>query len=52
MDLEELDGFFAALHCCPELVPPSEYLPEVLGTEGALDNEEIFPNLEAAATVF
>ena len=21
MDLEELDGFFAALHCCPQLVP-------------------------------
>jgi len=52
MDLEELDGFFAALHCCPELVPPSEYLPEVLGTEGALDNEEIFPNLEAAQLFF
>jgi uncharacterized protein len=52
MDLEELDGFFAALHCCPELVLPSEYLPEILGSEDALENEEIFPNLEAAQLFF
>jgi yecA family protein len=31
MDLEELDGFFAASHCCLEIVPLSEYLPVVLG---------------------
>ena len=31
MSLEELDGFFAALIAGPELVLPSEYLPEVLG---------------------
>jgi uncharacterized protein len=48
MDLEELDGFFAALHCCPQLVMPSEYLPEILGSGNALENEEIFPNVEAA----
>ena len=47
MDLEELDGFFAALHCCPELVPLSEYLPVILGSEDALENEELFPNPEA-----
>ncbi len=52
MDLEELDGFFAALHCCPELVPPSEYLPVILGSEEALANEELFPNLEAAQLFF
>lgn len=52
MDLEELDGFFAALHCCPELVLPSEYLPVVLGSEDALENEELFPNLEAAQLFF
>jgi len=46
MDLEELDGFFTALHCCPEPVPPNEYLPEILGD--GLENEEIFPNPEAA----
>jgi uncharacterized protein len=31
MNLEMLDGFFAALICSPELVPPSEYLPEIWG---------------------
>jgi uncharacterized protein len=31
MNLEMLDGFFAALICGPELVPPSEYLPEIWG---------------------
>ncbi len=52
MDLEELDGFFAALHCCPELVLPSEYLPVILGSEDALENEELFPNLDAAQLFF
>src|SRR5439155_15080891 len=33
MNLEELDGFFAALIAGPENVMPSEYLPEVLGGE-------------------
>src|SRR5882762_4877909 len=46
MDLEELDGFFAALHCCPELVPPSEYLPVILGD--GLENAEVFANEDAA----
>jgi uncharacterized protein len=31
MALEELDGFFAALACCPEPVPADEYMPLVLG---------------------
>jgi uncharacterized protein len=48
MSLEELDGFFTALHCCPELVPQSEYLPEIVGPGEALDNEDLFPNVEAA----
>ena len=33
MNLEEVDGFFAALICGPEIVLPSEYLPEVWGLE-------------------
>ena len=33
MNLEELDGFFAALTAGPETVMPSEYLPEVFGGE-------------------
>jgi Uncharacterised protein family (UPF0149) len=28
-NLEEIDGFFAALICSPELAKPSEYLPEI-----------------------
>ena len=31
MNLEMLDGFFAALICGPEVVPPSEYLREIWG---------------------
>jgi uncharacterized protein len=31
MNVEEVDGFFAALIAGPEVVPPSEYLPEVFG---------------------
>ncbi len=50
MSLEELDGFFAALHCCPELVLPSEYLPEVLGGD-ELDNEDLFLNEEHAKLI-
>jgi uncharacterized protein len=33
MNIEEVDGFFAALIAGPEVVPPSEYLPEVFGAE-------------------
>jgi yecA family protein len=33
MSVEELDGFFCALICGPELVPPSQYLPMVFGGE-------------------
>lgn len=29
MDLEEMDGFFAALVCSPDLIPPSVFLNEV-----------------------
>ncbi|MFP5441962.1 MAG: UPF0149 family protein [Gammaproteobacteria bacterium] len=30
-DIEQLDGFFAALAIAPELVPPSRYLPVIQG---------------------
>jgi len=33
MNLEELDGFFCALIAGPEVVMPSEYMPEVFGSE-------------------
>jgi uncharacterized protein len=52
MDLEELDGFFAALHCCPHLVPTAEYLPEVLGTGEFAEQDEFFQTREAANLLF
>ena len=30
-NLEEIDGFFAALICSPDVAKPSEYLPEIWG---------------------
>lgn len=41
MNLEMLDGFFAALVCSPELVMPSTYIPHILGTD-----ESQFADLE------
>ena len=35
MNIEEVDGFFSALIAGSEVVPPSEYLPEVFGGEMA-----------------
>jgi uncharacterized protein len=38
MNLEQLDGFLAALICGPEIVPPSEYLPVICGSEMVLED--------------
>lgn len=46
MNVEELDGFFAALVAGPEVVMPSKYLPEVFGGEMADAHE--FGSLEEA----
>ena len=45
MNLEMVDGFFAALLCAPEIVMPSEYLPEIFG--GEMD-ETVFPDMDNA----
>src|SRR5579859_620587 len=45
MNLEMVDGFFAALLCSPDLVMPSEYLPEIFG--GEID-ETAFASMEDA----
>ncbi len=45
LNLEELDGFFAALICGPEIVMPSEYLPEICGLESN-DADFAFEDLE------
>jgi uncharacterized protein len=46
MNLEELDGFFAALIAGPEAVMPSEYLPEIFG--GDLSEASVFTSPEEA----
>ena len=38
MNLEQLDGFLAALICGPEIVRPSEYLPVIFGSDMVLDD--------------
>lgn len=41
---EALDGFFAALSCCPELIKPSEYMPVIQSgktTDDHLEFEDI-----------
>jgi uncharacterized protein len=40
MNIEQLDGFLAAIVCCPSEVPKTEYLPEVWGDE--MVNEDNF----------
>jgi uncharacterized protein len=40
MNVEELDGFFTALVCGPELVPPSEYSPHIYGGEASFESIE------------
>ena len=37
MNLEQIDGFLSALICCPDLVPPSEYLPKIWGGDIVLE---------------
>jgi uncharacterized protein len=56
MNIEELDGFFAALVVGPELVMPREYLPVVLGRGGGEDDADAeedaaFENLEEANAI-
>jgi yecA family protein len=38
MNVEQLDGFLAALVCSPDNVPPSEYLPEIWGGDIVLED--------------
>ena len=40
MTLEELDGYVGALIVCPEIIPPSEWLPGVWGGEGVFANAD------------
>jgi len=42
---EALDGFFAALACCPDLVMPSEYLP-VIQSGATSDGDLVFESID------
>ena len=44
---EALDGFFAALACCPDLVMPSEYLP-VLQSSASAAGDLVFEDMDEA----
>ena len=46
-NVESLDGFFAALACCPDLVMPSEYLAIIQSGETE-EGDLVFENLEEA----
>ena len=46
MSVSELNGYVTGLLCCPELVPPSEWLPQVWSETG----EAEFPDLPTAET--
>jgi uncharacterized protein len=40
LNLESLDGYFAALICGPDLVPANEYLPQVWGEDHSFASDE------------
>jgi uncharacterized protein len=44
MTLSELDGYVVGVLACPEMIPPSEWLPHVWGETG----EANFPDMESA----
>lgn len=46
MTASELDGYVIGILACPDLIPPSEWLPHVWGINGEAD----FPDLIAAQT--
>jgi uncharacterized protein len=49
MNLEEMDGFFAAVICGPEIVTPGECLPYLWGNE--LSNDGVFQSVEEAEEI-
>ncbi|MCD0419372.1 UPF0149 family protein [Rubrivivax sp. JA1024] len=50
MQLEELDGFIAALLVCPEMIAPGDWLPAVWG--GDADEPAPFTDLDHANSIF
>ncbi|MCG6207040.1 UPF0149 family protein [Rhodopseudomonas sp. HC1] len=50
MQVEELDGFIAALLVCPEMIKPGDWLPAVWG--GNADDPAPFDDLDHANSIF
>ena len=50
-NLEALDGFFAALACCPDLILPSEYMP-ILQSGATEDGDLVFEDMAEAELFF
>lgn len=46
MTLTELDGFLTAIVVCPEMIMPSEWMPEIWGSD-----EPVFDDMEQAQTI-
>lgn len=46
-NVEALDGFFAALACCPDIILPSEYMPVIQSGESE-DDDLIFEDMDEA----
>ncbi len=46
MTLTELDGFLAAVVVCPEMIMPSEWVPEIWGSD-----EPVFDDMEQAQAI-
>lgn len=45
MNIEMLDGYFTALICGPDIVLPSEYLPEVCGAEPSIYTDDLVSDI-------
>jgi len=51
MTLAEIDGYLAAIHCSPEPIPPSAYLPKIWGEDFEFASEEQVRALMGPLTV-
>lgn len=50
-NIEALDGFFAALACCPGLIMPSEYMP-IIQSGAKEEGDLVFDDMEEAGQFF
>ena len=46
-DVMALDGFLAALACCPDTILPSEYMP-IIQSELSKDGDPVFDDMDEA----